>query len=275
MSIPVVASLAVVAGAVIEGIILILFLDMLEKAGSTGQNYQGINIPVSAGVSFPAAVLVVYLFYRGFPWYDNSYHLFMLGIFSICFLGFIDDTLGKRNTLGFKGHFGRLFKGNLTTGGLKALGGGLIAFYLVINTSTGIINIIINTLIIALFTNTLNLFDLRPGRAIKGYLFFLAVILLMAGGKIDWPLIAPLLGAVMYYFVIDLKAAAMMGDAGSNVLGLSLGYLCIVSLPFSYRISVLVFLILMHLYTEKYSLTESIEKNPLLSKIDKLGRETE
>ncbi len=275
MSIPVVVSLAAVAGAVIEAVILYFLLDMLKEAGSVGENYQGRDIPVSAGISFPIAVIGVFLLYAWFSWYDQSYHLFILGLVAISFLGFIDDMLGKRDTLGFKGHFGALFKGKLTTGGLKALGGGLIAFYLVIFSSTGIVNIVIDTLIIALFTNNLNLLDLRPGRAIKGYLFFLVAILVMAGGKIDWLLITPLIGAVGYYFIIDLKANAMMGDAGSNVLGLSLGYLSIISLSLAFRVGIMVFLVLMHFYTEKYSLTETIEKVSLLKALDQLGRSSE
>jgi UDP-N-acetylmuramyl pentapeptide phosphotransferase/UDP-N-acetylglucosamine-1-phosphate transferase len=76
----------------------------------------------------------------------------------------------------------------------------------------------------------LNLLDLRPGRAIKGFLIFLFLIAILGLGDIDWLLLAPLLGAVLYYLLIDLRAGAMMGDAGSNVLGLTLGYLCVISL---------------------------------------------
>jgi len=275
LSIPVIVISAAVIGAVIEAVILFFLLSMLEQAGAVGKNYRGVDIPLSAGISFPIAVLAVFLIYVFFSWYDNSYHLFMFGIMSISFLGFIDDMLGKRNAMGFKGHFGALFKGKLTTGGLKALGGGLIALFLAHFHSSGTGNIILNALIIALFTNMLNLLDLRPGRAIKGYLFFLLVIVVLAGGRIDWLLIAPLLGAVIYYFIIDLRAGAMMGDAGSNVLGLTLGYLSIINLSLLFRIGILIFLMAMHLYTEKYSLTKTIEKVPLLKAIDKLGRSSE
>ncbi|MDD3271148.1 MAG: hypothetical protein PHR04_03475 [Syntrophomonadaceae bacterium] len=281
MSIALIAGLAMLVGAVVEGVALYFLLNMLLAAGATRKNYRGNDIPVSAGISLLVSVILVFLFYVLIRRYDFSFHLYLVGIISICFLGFIDDMLGQRDTLGFKGHFGALFQGKLTTGGLKALGGGMIAFFLALSLSqleslgNGWVDILINTLIIALFTNMLNLLDLRPGRAIKGYFFFLFLIILMAAGKVDWLLITPLLGAILVYFPVDLKARAMMGDAGSNVLGLTLGYYSIIFLSLPYRAAVLLFLIAMHIYTEKFSLTKTIEQVPLLRLIDQAGRSRE
>ncbi|MFA7147710.1 MAG: hypothetical protein WC109_02630 [Syntrophomonadaceae bacterium] len=281
MSIALIAGLAMLVGAVVEGVALYFLLNMLLAAGATRKNYRGNDIPVSAGISLLVSVILVFLFYVLIRRYDFSFHLYLVGIISICFLGFIDDMLGQRDTLGFKGHFGALFQGKLTTGGLKALGGGMIAFFLALSLSqleslgNGWVDILINTLIIALFTNMLNLLDLRPGRAIKGYFFFLLLIILMAAGRVDWLLITPLLGAILVYFPVDLKARAMMGDAGSNVLGLTLGYYSIIFLSLPYRAAVLLFLIAMHIYTEKFSLTKTIEQVPLLRLIDQAGRSRE
>lgn len=270
MNIPIIAVTAVLAAVIMEALLLYLILPMLLDSGAVGRNYQGIDIPVSVGLTFPMAVMGIYFLYAGFGYYQSAYQLFLLSIVSISFLGFIDDILGKRDTLGFKGHFGALFKGRLTTGGLKALGGGMIALFVAFFLSAGFLDIVLNTLILALFTNMLNLLDLRPGRAIKGFLFFLIILLLTAA--VDYTLLAPLLGAVLCYFYYDLKARAMMGDAGSNVLGFALGYLAVSGLELQGRVIVLVFLILMHIYTEKYSLTKTIENNKILKYIDQLGR---
>lgn len=259
-------------GALAEGAVLFLLLNMLKETGATGKNFQGIDIPVSAGISFPMSLIIVAVFYELLGWYEDAYLLFIFGLVAISFLGFIDDRLGRRDTLGFKGHFGALFKGRLTTGGLKALGGGVISLFLALSLSKSWYDIIVNTLIIALFTNLLNLLDLRPGRAIKGFLIFGAVILALARFNTNSWLFLPLLGAVVVYFPVDLKAKAMMGDAGSNVLGLALGYWCVLSLEFPYRIGVLAFLLAVHVYTEKYSLTETIENNQVLKWLDDLGR---
>ena len=131
---------------------------------------------------------------------------------------------------------------------------------------------VINLLLIALFTNALNLMDLRPGRAIKVYLFAVLVLALGAAGRLDWVMISPLLGAVVCYFYTDLKARAMMGDSGSNVLGISLGFACAISLALIFKIFIVILLIGIHILAERYSITRIIENVPILRAIDDLGR---
>ena len=63
-----------------------------------------------------------------------------------------------------------------------------------------------------------------------------------------------------------------MGDTGSNVLGISIGMLISFGYPFNIRLGWLIFVVIMHIFTEKYSLSKIIEKNKLLNFIDKLGR---
>ncbi len=275
MNIPLVAGAAIITGVIIEAIVLFFLFRMLSEAKAVRKNYLGLDIPVSAGISFPFTLLIVYILLALPQWYDNSHHLFMLAVLAISFLGFIDDMLGQRDALGFKGHFSALFKGRLTTGGLKALGGGIIAFLIAFSLSGNWVDIILNTFIVALATNLMNLFDLRPGRAVKAYLIFLLAIVILALGQVDWLLIAPLTGAVLYYAKDDLRAKIMMGDAGSNVLGLALGYLSIISLSLPVRLGVLIFLLAIHVYTEKYSLTATIENNQLLKRLDNLGRSSQ
>jgi len=260
------------AAFVIEGIILYLLLPMLINTGAVRSNYREEHIPVGAGISFAMTLLLVYLLYRLVSHEVAGSQLFLLGIIAISFLGFIDDMLGRRDTTGLKGHLGAMLKGRLTTGGLKALGGGLIAFYIALFISADWVNIILNTVLIALSTNFINLLDLRPGRAIKGTFMFGAVIIAVAYDSINWALVLPLLGAVVFYFPSDLKARVMMGDAGSNVLGLALGFWAAAYMPWLPRLIMLALLIIIHWYTERYSLTETIEKVKILRTIDQLGR---
>ena len=64
----------------------------------------------------------------------------------------------------------------------------------------------------------------------------------------------------------------MMGDAGSNVLGISIGIFMAFGYSMNVKIGWLVFLVLIHILTEKYSLTKIIEKNKVLNFLDRLGR---
>lgn len=260
------------AAFVLEGLILYLLLPMLTNMGAVRSNYRQEQIPVSAGISFPMTLLLVYLAYRLAQHEVAGSQLFLLAIMAISFLGFIDDMLGRRDTTGLKGHLGALLKGRLTTGGLKALGGGLIAFYIALFISDGWGSIILNTILMALCTNFINLLDLRPGRAVKGIFLVGAVITAVAYDTINWALVLPLIGALVFYLPSDLKARTMMGDAGSNVLGLALGFWAAAYLPLLPRLVMLALLIGVHWYTERYSLTETIERVKILRAIDQLGR---
>ena len=89
--------------------------------------------------------------------------------------------------------------------------------------------------------------------------------------RVDYLMFIPLMAAVLFYFPL-IAAKAMMGDAGSNVLGFSLGLACVMGMEFSFRVGTVILLILIHIFTEKYSLTKIIERVGVLRYLDELGR---
>ncbi len=254
--------------------IIPMFKNLLINSKVVRPNYKGDNIPVSMGIVFlPMIIINSTILSFATHEYQNLLYLFMyiFGMISMFFAGILDDVLGNRDVSGLKGHFKSLLKGSLTTGGFKALFGGFIGIVISIGISKNITDIIINTLIIALSTNLMNLLDLRPGRAIKVYILIIVGIFITLTGYIKLlPLL--ILPNVLAYFNYDLKAKAMMGDTGSNVLGISIGILFVMGYSLKVRIAWLVFLIFIHILTEKYSLTKIIENNKVLNYIDKLGR---
>ena len=250
------------------------FKNMLIASNVIRPNYKKDMIPVSMGLVFLPMIVINGIILAIFTTeYKNLLYLFMyiFGLIAMCLVGILDDIIGNRDVSGLKGHFKSLFKGNLTTGGFKALFGGFVGILISVAISKNIIDIGINTLIIALSTNLMNLLDLRPGRAIKVYLLLAIVIFLTIAG---YPkgLLLLIVPSVLVYFTHDLKAKAMMGDTGSNVLGISIGILVAMGYGLGVRVGWLVFLIFIHLLTEKYSLTKIIEQNKFLNFIDKLGR---
>ena len=251
-----------------------LFKNLLVESNCIRPNYKGEMIPVSMGIVFLPMIIIngiIVAFFTVNFVSSSLLFMFIFGIMSMFFAGIIDDTIGNRDVSGLKGHFKSLFKGKLTTGGFKAVFGGFVGLIISVSISKNITDIIINTLIIALSTNLMNLFDLRPGRAIKVYLVIIIAIFITLTGYIQLlPLL--ILPNVLAYFNYDLKAKAMMGDTGSNVLGISIGMLMAFGYTLNVRIAWLVFLVLIHLLTEKFSLTKIIEKNKVLNFIDKLGR---
>ncbi|MDY4128442.1 glycosyl transferase [Peptostreptococcus porci] len=247
---------------------------MLDNCGLVRQNYRGKMIPVGMGIVFIPPLLlntIVLLFSNVAPERLIKILVVALGIISMSFVGIIDDAIGNRDVTGMKGHFSNLFKGELTTGAFKALIGGIVGLLISVTISKDISSIILGMLVIALSTNFMNLLDLRPGRAIKVYLFAIILCLFFCS-VFERELMMLIVPAVIAYFYYDIKAMAMMGDAGSNVLGISLGIFIVISFNMYVQIFVLILLILVHLVAEKYSITKIIRNNKILNYIDEFGR---
>lgn len=254
--------------------IIPLFRSLLIESNVLRPNYKKDMIPVSMGIVFLPMLIINAIILAYFTTnFKDMLHIFifLFGLVSMFFAGILDDIIGNRDVSGLKGHFKSLLNGKLTTGGFKALFGGFIGLVISIAISKNIYDIVINTLIIALSTNLMNLLDLRPGRAIKGYLL-ISIVLLFTLGEYTRNLLLLIFPNVIAYFNQDLKAKAMMGDTGSNVLGISIGILFVMVYPLKVRLIWLAFLIFIHILTEKYSLTKIIENNKFLNFIDKLGR---
>ena len=242
------------AGILVTYIVIPFFKNMLISSDVIRPNYKKDMIPVSMGLVFLPTIVINGIILAYFTKsYENIAYIFMymFGLMAMCLAG--------------------ILKGNLTTGGFKALFGGFVGLIISVAISKNLTDIVINTLIIALSTNLMNLLDLRPGRAIKVYLVISITLFLTLVGY-PKALLLILLPSVCVYFIDDLKARAMMGDTGSNVLGISIGILISMGYDMPIRISWLVFLIFIHILTEKYSLTKIIENNKVLNFIDKLGR---
>lgn len=254
--------------------IIPMFKKMLIEGEIVRPNYKQDMIPVSMGIVFVPMLVIssIVLAYID----RNTEHMkylfmFLFAALSMSFAGIMDDIIGNRNVSGLKGHFKSLFKGTLTTGGFKALYGGFVGLLISVVLTNSIPEIILNTLIIALSTNLMNLMDLRPGRAIKVYLLIMIVMIFTLTG-FNRTLMCLIVPSVIAYFNQDLKAKCMMGDAGSNVLGISIGIFMVYGYSINIKIAWLVFLIAIHILTEKYSLTKIIEKNKVLNFLDRLGR---
>lgn len=251
---------------------------MFYEAGFIKANYKKDNIPLGMGLAFLVSSLAVLVFVRMFKAIPADAHLFMFVISIIGLVGFIDDMLGTRKASGFAGHFKNMFSGELTTGALKAVIGGIIALFVSLEAMPDEINvqkwlmILLNTMIIALSTNSINLLDLRPGRAGKGYILAVVLLILIGGNKQQIIYLGAVTGSLIAYLNMDLRGQAMMGDTGANILGVTIGYVAAFTLPFNAKIWAVVFLILFHLFTEKYSLTKLIEKNRILNYLDEIGR---
>jgi UDP-GlcNAc:undecaprenyl-phosphate/decaprenyl-phosphate GlcNAc-1-phosphate transferase len=211
--------------------------------------------------------------------------------------GGYDDLAGSGDRRGFRGHLGALAHGEVTTGAIKI--GGIGATGVAASGLLGgaPLDVAVNAGLIAGGANVLNLFDLRPGRAIKvaalaGGLLAAASRPGTAGGAGNGPVTAgpvsagpvtasPMPGAVLAGIPLgaglalageDLGERAMLGDAGANALGAMLGAAAAASLPRRHRVAVLAGIIALTAASEKVSFTKVIQRTPPLHWLDMLGR---
>jgi hypothetical protein len=204
--------------------------------------------------------------------------------------GLVDDVFGTPADKGFRGHLAALAHGRLSTGGLKLFGIGFVALAGGMTIAgraavTGFeipIVVIAATLVIALSANLVNLLDLRPGRALKGYVLMcvfavFAIAIPATGGAVTALLKAVvlliwLMGPALAVYRYDVREDGMLGDAGANAAGALAGFVLAWGLSTPALVVAAALLLAINLLSEKVSFSGIIESNSLLSRIDTWGR---
>ncbi|WP_456330928.1 hypothetical protein [Fervidibacter sacchari] len=256
------------------------------------KNFLGEEVVGSAGLSFIGSAVLGWLLlcWRGLvDWHEGGQLMFASLWFGS--LGLLDDLAGEASAKGWRGHLMAFFRQRkVTTGFIKLVGGGVGAIFLSawlfsVNVSPSLprlsahwlLLLIFGAVLIALSANTLNLLDVRPSRALKGFWALTFVGLLVSDGKGWWSLL-PLLAGTVAYAPADFRRQAMMGDAGSNPLGACFGVWVLNHwmLPSSGIVTVELWILLavfvaLQIYAECRSLTEDIKRIPPLRWLDELG----
>ncbi len=180
--------------------------------------------------------------------------------------GAYDDLAGSGDRRGFRGHLGALRHGEVTTGAVKLGGIGVTGIISAALAGGSPADVVINAGLVAGGANLLNLFDLRPGRAIKVAAASGALL-----GAVGQDRVAAPLAAALALLPEDLGERAMLGDAGANALGAMLGASA-AGLSRTGRITLLAAIVGITAASEKVSFTKVIERTPALHWLDMLGR---
>jgi hypothetical protein len=220
-----------------------------------------------------------------------------LVLFAFVF-GMIDDVWGSAADKGFRGHIQAAASGRLSTGALKLVGIVAASFVAGIQVSTArwlaqgwskgeaVLALLGATVLIAGSANLLNLLDLRPGRALKGYLLLCVVPFAawltsassagtLRSGTVMFALAAAavtLAGPVFAVWRLDLSERGMLGDAGANAAGALAGLALAHSLPLVGVLVAAAVVVLLNLLSEVVSFSALIEKSAALAWFDSLGR---
>jgi UDP-GlcNAc:undecaprenyl-phosphate GlcNAc-1-phosphate transferase len=194
-------------------------------------NHTGRNIPTSAGLTVLPIILMMLLgSFSGMLDMGQGGRWYLAYSLAACLVGFVDDSWGGTDERGFAGHLGALLRGKVTTGILKVvvLGGAAIGFGILV---FGVgWRALVAAFLLAGCANLANLFDVRPGRALK-FLGVPAGVLLFAAPWGAVLVVAGVAGGAVALFYFDLKGRIMLGDAGAAIWGTVLGYLAVTSGP--------------------------------------------
>jgi hypothetical protein len=190
--------------------------------------------------------------------------------------GCYDDLAGDRSATGFRGHLAALARGEVTSGTVKLVGIGAtaVAAAMVADGPTGSrparpADRLLRAGLVAGAANLINLFDLRPGRAIKAATLAGGLLAVTPGGAAA---AIPALGSAVALLPEDLGEYAMLGDAGANALGALLGVAAGTTLSRRGQVIALAGIIALTGASEFVSFTEVIEHTGPLRWLDLLGR---
>jgi Glycosyl transferase family 2 len=206
-------------------------VDAVLAAGPLALNHRGLRLPL---VGWSVAV-----------WGLLARRRYCGAVALVCALGILDDAYSGPER-GWRAHL----RARRTTGVAKLVGIPLIGAAATRSVSGG--------LLVGLSANALNLFDTKPGRALKVFLFVAP-----ASG------FAPVAILLLPY---DLCERVMLGDAGSNALGAVVGLKSVGNLHGRARWAAILALAGLNLLGERRSLGELIERTPGLAWFDRLGR---
>ena len=274
-----------VAAAVIASMATSVARGLLDFQPPGGQarwtrlNYSGQRVSILAGPAVAAGLLASTLAAPS----PRAAAALAVAVGSGAGFGMVDDLHEDTSSRekGLRGHLRALAHGHVSTGAVKVLGigaGGLLAAALAPPQTRegprrgwpGVADVLASGALIAATANVVNLFDLRPGRALKA-VTLAAVPLAVAGGT-GAPAAGALLGAGWSAAEADLGELDMLGDGGANALGAALGTAVVLGGSRRVRLAWLTGALALTVASERVSFGRVIERTPVLRELDAWGR---
>lgn len=267
--------LALGLGAVAVALSLRQLPAALRRPPHARENYRGRVVLGTAGVVLIVPLLIGAGIALAGDDPATDIVLTMLGagvVFAV--LGYLDDVYGSRHAGGFIGHARELLHGRMTTGSLKAFGGGVVGLISAWTVGRRGLWILVGGAVVALSANFANLLDLRPGRTLKVWLpsaASLAFARMSGGGE---TVLATLGGGAIVFGLYELRERVMLGDTGAGTLGGVLGVGAVAALGTTALLVVLCVLLAITAASEMVSFSRVIEAVPPLRWADRLGRQS-
>jgi UDP-N-acetylmuramyl pentapeptide phosphotransferase/UDP-N-acetylglucosamine-1-phosphate transferase len=276
-----------VAGAGILGAVLTLvgwplLRSLFERPAFRRTNYRGRDVAIAGGLVLVVAVLIGEVALSALARYGDASlevrearRAVVAAVVGFGILGLLDDLTGDTSTTGYRGHLRALRRGEVTTGVLKILGGGVVALAVTAMAvdGRGLGWILLDAALVALGANLANLFDRRPGRVGKVTVVAGAIVCIAARADPAVAGTALVAGGALGLLRPDLREELMLGDTGANPMGAAVALGVVVAFGPVVRITALAVVLALNLASEKVSFTAVISGNRVLRRLDELGRQ--
>jgi UDP-N-acetylmuramyl pentapeptide phosphotransferase/UDP-N-acetylglucosamine-1-phosphate transferase len=239
-------------------------------AGLSAPNHRGVLLPRVLGYVLLTGGAASAIAVSGLDHVARGGVAASLGALLVTAAGAVDDAMpsGPR---GLRGHVRALAGGHVTTGVVKVVvvvGAAIVI--VAAEPDRDAIARVAGVVLVAGASNVWNGLDVRPGRALKfGYL-----VLLPTWGVVPWPL-APFVPGVALAAVLvlpwDAGERAMLGDAGANLLGFTIGIALYLVLDDAWVAVAAVVAVVLNVLADTVTLSRLIELAPPLRWYDGLG----
>jgi len=238
-------------------------------AGWDRLNYAGRSVSLLAGPACTAGLAAGALGAAGVPARGRA--ATVVAVLGAGLIGAYDDLCETKRPMakGLRGHLSASLDGGLTGGAIKAVGLSAVGLGAAGLVSRNRLDAVLGGAVVAGFANLANLFDLRPGRCLKFALLHAPLISVPGPGGAA---IAAPVGVGVGLLPADLGERTMLGDCGANALGAAVGAALLLRYGRVGRLVHLAGLILLTAASERVSFTEAIAANPVLRRLDELGR---
>ena len=274
-------AVSALAGAALAWLAWVALGPVFDQPLFRRQNFRGEVVATAAGAVIPLALLAaeavravaVALGWDGGAHHESARASVVVAATGLGLLGLIDDVADTGQARGFRGHVAALARGRLTTGGLKLVGGAVVAVVAVAPQVGGHeARLVADAALVALGANLGNLLDRRPGRLVKACLASFVVLAVATGAPAVLAPVAVVAGGGGGLLVGDVRERLMLGDAGANVLGGVLALGVVLACSPATRLVALVVVAGLNGLSEVVSFSRVIDGVAPLRAVDRWGR---
>jgi Glycosyl transferase family 4 len=263
--------LGLVVGSALAGILAALSVTSAPRR-LVRENHRGHRVPAVLGLALVGGVVVGTLLglLPGDP-AGPVVSALLAGAVLLAAAGLLDDLAGD-GPRGFRGHLRGMARGRPTTGVLKLVVGAAAGVTVALMIGGGALRVVAAAFLVAVSVNLWNALDVLPGRSLKWAILILVPVLAGTREMTLGVAAAATLGASAGVLPFDLAERGMLGDAGSNPLGLLVGTGLAVALPTPGVLAAAAIVVLLQAAAETVTISRLIEALPPLRWFDRLGR---